>query len=186
MGKPNEQWRDDPEGKPESTVSKAVRQTAKLASQVTKLVVKQSGLVDEETAEIVGGVADAVQNQAEAGRDASIADRLKMAGWYIGVRVSFGRRGEGFASLSLESQLSPLSITMHTTYVVHMYMQLFKDNCFLFTHKEISSRSFSDSFQEILSQFSSTRVALHKLVKRSLRFPLMKPKNKNFPWGTCP
>lgn len=85
MGKPSEQWRDDPEGKPESTVSKAVRQTAKLASQVTKLVVKQSGLVDEETAEIVGGVADAVQNQAEAGRDASIADRLKMAGWYIGM-----------------------------------------------------------------------------------------------------
>ena len=93
MGKPNEQWRDDPEGKPESTVSKAVRQTAKLASQVTKLVVKQSGVVDEETAEIVGGVADAVQNQAEAGRDASIADRLKMAGWYIGVRVSFWKEG---------------------------------------------------------------------------------------------
>lgn len=80
VGKPSAQWRDDPEGKPESAVSKAVRQTAKLASQVTKLVVKESGLVDEETAEMVGGAADAVQNQAEASRDATIADRLKMAG----------------------------------------------------------------------------------------------------------
>ena len=80
MGKPTGQWRDDPEGKPESAVSKAVRGTAKLAAQMTKLVVKESGLVDEETAEMVGGAADAVQNQAEAGGDATIADRLKMAG----------------------------------------------------------------------------------------------------------
>jgi len=36
--------------------------------------------VDEDTANIVEGVADAAENQASADRDASIADRLKMAG----------------------------------------------------------------------------------------------------------
>ena len=40
------------------------------------------GVVDEDTANIIEGVADAAQNQAEADRDATIADRLKMAGWY--------------------------------------------------------------------------------------------------------
>ena len=48
--------------------------------QITKKVVKDSGLVDEETAGAIGSVADAVENQAEAGRDASVTDRLKMAG----------------------------------------------------------------------------------------------------------
>lgn len=38
------------------------------------------GIVDENTADIIEGVADAAENQAEAGRDATIADRLKMAG----------------------------------------------------------------------------------------------------------
>ena len=38
------------------------------------------GVVDEDTANIVEGVADAAQNQAEADRDATIADRLKTAG----------------------------------------------------------------------------------------------------------
>ena len=36
--------------------------------------------MDEDTANIVEGVADAVENQASADRDASLADRLKMAG----------------------------------------------------------------------------------------------------------
>ena len=36
--------------------------------------------MDEDTVNIVGGVADAANNQAEAGTDASIADRVKMAG----------------------------------------------------------------------------------------------------------
>ena len=48
--------------------------------QISKKVVKDSGLVDEETAGAIGSVADAVENQAEAGRDASVTDRLKMAG----------------------------------------------------------------------------------------------------------
>ena len=38
------------------------------------------GIVDEDTANVIEGVADAAQNQAEADRDATIADRLKMAG----------------------------------------------------------------------------------------------------------
>ena len=48
--------------------------------QLSKKAVQESGLVDEDTADIVSGVADAVENQAEAGRDASVTDRLKMAG----------------------------------------------------------------------------------------------------------
>ncbi len=35
--------------------------------------------MDEDTVNIVGGVADAANNQAEAGTDASITDRVKMA-----------------------------------------------------------------------------------------------------------
>ena len=38
------------------------------------------GIVDEDTANVLEGVADAAQNQAEADRDATITDRLKMAG----------------------------------------------------------------------------------------------------------
>ena len=49
----------------------------------------------------------------------------------------------------------------------------------LFHVQRISSRSFSDSF---LSQFSSTWAALHKLVKRGLRCPLIMP---NFPEKAC-
>ena len=36
--------------------------------------------IDENIVSIVEGVADAVENQADAGRDATLADRLKMAG----------------------------------------------------------------------------------------------------------
>ena len=36
--------------------------------------------VDEDVVNVVEGVADAVENQADAGRDATLADRLKMAG----------------------------------------------------------------------------------------------------------
>lgn len=49
-------------------------------SQTSKSALKDTGLVDDSTADLVGGAMDAVENQAEAGRDASVADRLKMAG----------------------------------------------------------------------------------------------------------
>ena len=56
-----------------------MRSAAKVGAQVTKKFVKDSGLVDDKTANIVEGVADGVKNQAEADRDASVTDRLKMA-----------------------------------------------------------------------------------------------------------
>lgn len=42
--------------------------------------------VDEDVVNIVEGVADAVENQADASRDATIADRLKMAGTYAQIK----------------------------------------------------------------------------------------------------
>lgn len=79
-GKPDGDHKSDPEGKPESTASKAVKGSVKLAAKITKIVAKNSGLVDDETADIISAVADAAENQAEAGRDATITDRLKMGG----------------------------------------------------------------------------------------------------------
>ena len=79
-GKPDGDHKSDPEGKPESTASKAIKGSVKLAAKITKIVAKNSGLVDDETADIISGVADAAENQAEAGRDATITDRLKMGG----------------------------------------------------------------------------------------------------------
>ena len=38
-----------------------------------------TGAVDQSTVDIVDSVADAAENQAEAGRDATVGDRLKMA-----------------------------------------------------------------------------------------------------------
>lgn len=61
-------------------ISKVIRNTAKFGSELAKKFVKDSGLVDEDTANIIEGVADGVEHQAEAGRDASLTDRAKMAG----------------------------------------------------------------------------------------------------------
>ena len=41
---------------------------------------KESGLVDDDVEKVVEGGADAVEKQADASRDASATDRLKMAG----------------------------------------------------------------------------------------------------------
>lgn len=41
------------------------------------MIAKESGVVDED---LVDGVADAVENQADASRDATLSDRLRMAG----------------------------------------------------------------------------------------------------------
>ena len=43
-------------------------------------MVKESGLVDDDTADTISGVADAAVNQAEASRDTTLEDRLKMGG----------------------------------------------------------------------------------------------------------
>lgn len=60
--------------------SKVARSAVKLSTKIMKHIVRESGLVDDDVADIVEGVADAVENQADASRDASIGDRLKMAG----------------------------------------------------------------------------------------------------------
>ena len=44
VGHPNDDYKNDPEGKPEGTVSKLVKGGAKLAAKVTKLVVKNAGM----------------------------------------------------------------------------------------------------------------------------------------------
>ena len=56
-----------------------MRNCAKVGSDIVKKFAKDSGIVDDDTAGILEGVADGVKNQAEADRDASVTDRLKMA-----------------------------------------------------------------------------------------------------------
>ena len=79
-GKPTEEWRNDPEGPPEPLGSKIARNIAKFTARITSFFVRESGLVDDDVAKVVEGVADAVENQADASGDASVTDRLKMAG----------------------------------------------------------------------------------------------------------
>lgn len=50
-----------------------------MGAEIAKKFVKDSGLVDDQTAGVLEGVADGIENQAEADRDASMTDRLKMA-----------------------------------------------------------------------------------------------------------
>ncbi len=68
--------------------------------QASKSALKDSGLVDDDTAQLVGGALDAVENQAEAGRDASMADRLKMAGrdWWLTESILYN---PGYLCISL-------------------------------------------------------------------------------------
>ena len=71
--------KDDPEGKPEGMASKIAKSGAKIAAKVSKLIIKNAP-IDENAAKIAEGAIDAAENQAEAGRDATLSDRLKMAG----------------------------------------------------------------------------------------------------------
>ena len=73
-------WESDSEGLPEPAISKMIRGVAKFGSGIVKKFVKDSGLVDDQTANIIEGAADAVQDQAEADHNTSLADRAKMAG----------------------------------------------------------------------------------------------------------
>lgn len=82
IGNPTNSYEKDPEGKPETLPSKLAKQGSKLAATFTKTAVRAAaatGAVDADTVELVDGITDAVENQAEAGRDASLADRAKMA-----------------------------------------------------------------------------------------------------------
>lgn len=78
IGNPTNAYDKDPEGKPEKMTYKIAKQGSKLALKVSKLVLKNSGL-DDDTVNVLEGVADAAENQADAGRDASLADRVQMA-----------------------------------------------------------------------------------------------------------
>ena len=49
-----------------------------MVSKVTKLVLRNAP-VDPEVVDVAEGVAEAAENQADAGRDATLGDRLKMA-----------------------------------------------------------------------------------------------------------
>ena len=80
MGTPNDQWKDDVEGKPEGAALKAVRGAAKFTAKITKSVAKDSGLVDDKWAEVATRAADVVEQQANADPHASIKDRAKLAG----------------------------------------------------------------------------------------------------------
>ena len=51
-------------------------------STCTTILYNPAG-VDEDVVNVVEGVADAVENQADADRDATLTDRLKMGGPYI-------------------------------------------------------------------------------------------------------
>ena len=65
---------------PLPSISSSIPPSLQPFLQITKKAIQDTGLVDEDIANIVSATAEAVQNQAEAGRDASFKDRLKMAG----------------------------------------------------------------------------------------------------------
>lgn len=78
-GTPTSDWKNDIEGKPEHIASKIAKKVAKIGAQVTKKVAAEY-IQDENIASIVEGVADGVENQADADRNATIGDRLKRGG----------------------------------------------------------------------------------------------------------
>ena len=78
VGKPANDWKNDPEGKPEGAVSKALRSTAKQAAKHAKDYVPSTGNEYADGA-IQTGLSVA-ESQADADPNTSMKDRLKMAG----------------------------------------------------------------------------------------------------------
>ena len=88
-GKPTTDWEQDSEGKPEHVVSKVLRGATKFGAKVTRKVVRDTGLVEnEQIAGIIEGVVDGVEKQAEASRDTSITDRVKWAGTFTYIDIA--------------------------------------------------------------------------------------------------
>ena len=88
-GKPSTNWEEDSEGKPEHVVSKVLRGATKFGAKVTRKVVRDTGLVEnEQIAGIIEGVVDGVEKQAEASRDTSITDRVKWAGTFTYIDIA--------------------------------------------------------------------------------------------------
>eukprot|EP00731_Ephydatia_muelleri_P016371 Em0009g795a len=86
VGKPNGNSSRDPEGKPESFASKAIKGSAKLVAKMTRKAIRQSGL-DDKTADILDDAVDVVEDQADASRNATVSDRVKMAGSGVAGKV---------------------------------------------------------------------------------------------------
>ena len=78
VGKPAGDWKNDPEGKPESAVSKALRSTAKQAAKHAKDNIPSTGNEYADGALQTG--LTVAENQADADPNTSMKDRLKMAG----------------------------------------------------------------------------------------------------------
>lgn len=80
IGIPDNSIENDPEGKPEGLPSKLAKKGSKVAVMVSKTAIRMAaatGQVDHNTIKLVDRVADAVENQADAGRDATLLDRAK-------------------------------------------------------------------------------------------------------------
>lgn len=78
VGKPTKDWKNDPEGKPESAVSKALRSTAKQAAKTAKNNIPSTGNKYADGAISTG--LSVAESQADADPNTSMKDRLKMAG----------------------------------------------------------------------------------------------------------
>jgi len=78
VGKPTKDWQNDPEGKPESAVSKAIRSTAKQAAKVAKDNMPSTG--NEWADGAISTGLSVAESQADADPNTSMKDRLKMAG----------------------------------------------------------------------------------------------------------
>ena len=80
VGKKNDDWKNDVEGKPQSKASKAIRSAVQLVTKIAKKAASESGALSEDQLAAVEAAADAVNNQAEADPNTSLKDRLKMGG----------------------------------------------------------------------------------------------------------
>ena len=80
VGKKNDDWKNDVEGKPESKASKAIRSAVQFVTKITKKAASESGVLSEDQLAAVEAGADAVNNQAQADPNTSLKDRLKMGG----------------------------------------------------------------------------------------------------------
>ena len=80
VGIPDDLVDNDLEGKPEGLPSKLAKRGSKMAAKFSKIAIRMAlatGQIDYDIVEIVDMVADAVENQADAGRDATFKERLK-------------------------------------------------------------------------------------------------------------
>jgi len=78
VGKPTEDWQNDPEGKPEGAIAKVIRISAKNVIKHGKGHIPSTDNKYLDGA--ISAAADMAENQLDADPHASAKDRLKMAG----------------------------------------------------------------------------------------------------------